>query len=135
MAQHEFILPVPPSANLLWRVFPVKTKNGKVGFRPVPSKAYDAWKREAGPFLPEADKDLYIENPRLGWGFWLWANIDHASDLDNRIKATVDLVAGHCGLSDKWLNEIHVYRTGDVPSLAKPLPKNMGCVYIRTERE
>jgi hypothetical protein len=95
-------LPLPPSTNELYRV----VVKGKLTFR-VRTGKYNKWRKEAGlgdwpgPYPPQARWSLYIDLGRLS----------HVRDIDNCAKAIVDLLAEQCGLSDKWLDYLAVFRS------------------------
>jgi hypothetical protein len=96
-------LPLPPSSNNL---YPTVVR-GKRAFR-VKSGAYKNWIEVAGfgdwpgPYPPRTKWSLYID---LG-------KMPHTRDVDNCAKAVIDLLARRCGLSDKWLDHLSIFRSG-----------------------
>lgn len=100
-------LPVPPSANRIWRVAGMRTtKAGKVAPRVIKSKPYVAWITEAGwalkgqrPGRVSGPYDLTIVLPKV------------RIDPDNAIKATSDLLVRHDIIDDdKLANDLSVKR-------------------------
>ena len=95
-------LPIPPSVNELYRKAAFKGGKG----RTVTPK-YAAWREEAGLRLNLAAWDT----PAPPYGIKIRMNINHNSDIDNRIKPLLDLLVKHGVLTgDQWVNALHVYR-------------------------
>lgn len=92
-------LPLPPSLNTMFRNVP--------GVGRVKTGDYKTWQKRASTALTFAAWDVpakpYIITIRL--------NIDHRSDVDNRVKPVLDLLVRHGVIEgDQWVNELHVYR-------------------------
>jgi len=93
-------LPLPPSLNNAF----VNRQDGKGRYR---SSAYKAWQRAAGDCLSVSAWDI----PSPPYGVTIRLNIDHRSDIDNRVKPVLDLLVKHGVLTgDQWVNSLHVYR-------------------------
>lgn len=117
-------LPLPPSTNALFIEAHGRTK-GK-GQQRIKTLAYKAWLNDAGFLLNVAasragvkldidDKTAERAFP-VNWGIWIRADVDHNSDITNRIKATEDLLVGRkltCG--DQWDDRCTVERDRTVP--------------------
>jgi Holliday junction resolvase RusA-like endonuclease len=92
-------LPLPPSTNNLFINLPGKGR--------VRSGAYKAWERQASASLTFASWDM----PTKPYTVTIRLNMDHRGDIDNRVKAVLDLLVRHGVLEgDQWVNELHVYR-------------------------
>lgn len=93
------LLPLPPSANVLWR---------KVGKKMVISEAYKAWKLSAGW---EAKAQLVGILPIMG-AFAVTIELPPGRvDLDNYVKPLLDLCQSAGAIAnDKHNAEMHVYR-------------------------
>lgn len=92
-------LPLPPSVNAMYRNVP------KVGR--VKTEAYKRWQKEAMASLTFQAWDM-AEPP---YKVTIRLNVDHKSDIDNRVKPILDLLVKHGILTgDQWVNELHVYR-------------------------
>jgi len=95
-------LPIPVSTNALWRSIVV---NGHV--RVVKSKAYQAWLAEAGYCL-NAQKPGMVSSV---FGLRMRVANDCRADLDNMLKATLDLLQIHgIILDDKLAQRITIER-------------------------
>jgi len=93
-------LPLPPSLN---NVF-INRPDGKGRW---PSRDYQRWRREAAQSLTLQSWDM----PDQPYGVTIRVNIDHRSDIDNRVKPVLDLLVKHGVLTgDQWVNALHVYR-------------------------
>ncbi len=91
-------LPLPPSLNNAF----VNSRNGR--YR---SPAYKAWQKAAADHLTLQSWDM----PKPPYGVTIRLNINHQSDVDNRIKPLLDLLVKHGVLTgDQWVNALHVYR-------------------------
>lgn len=117
-------LPLPPSTNALFVEAAGKVKGE--GRQRVKTLAYKSWLRDAGYLLNAAaaragvklDVDEKKEAPAfpVNWGIWIRADLDHHSDITNRIKATEDLLVGRkvtCG--DQWDDRCTVERDRSIP--------------------
>jgi Holliday junction resolvase RusA-like endonuclease len=102
----EVHLPTPPSVNALWRRVPGRKK-------PVISKPYRDWKREAGQWIIAQRRSIQ----HLGGPFSadVYVPTGTRGDLDNRTKAAFDLLQ-ELGViaNDKHLTKLTVQRGGDV---------------------
>ena len=118
-----FDLPLPPSTNALFVEAAGRRRGG--GQQRVKTPAYKQWLTDAGWLLNVAaqragvkldvDKD---EDPAfpVNWGIWIRADLDHNSDITNRIKATEDLlVARRVTCGDQWDDRCTVERDRTVP--------------------
>lgn len=100
-------LPIPPSANNLFATY-----NG----RRIISRAYKAWKKEAGPLLLEQWEQA--QKPTIGqpYAVHIELNVNHQSDIANREKAITDLlvstIPGFPG--DQWVNRMLIERNRDI---------------------
>lgn len=93
-------LPLPPSLNNAF----VNRKDGKGRYR---SSDYKAWQDRAAERLTLQSWDM----PQPPYGVTIRVNIDHRSDIDNRVKPVLDLLVKHGVLTgDQWVNALHVYR-------------------------
>lgn len=95
-------LPMPPSANGLFTEVTIKGKT-----RRITSRAYKAWKAEAGDALLKQWEAA--ERPSIGkpYAIHISLNVNHQSDIFNREKAITDLfVATIPGFPDDcWINQ------------------------------
>ena len=90
---------MPPSANNMF--FNVKGRGRVI------SKDYAAWRVRAAEALTLAAWDM----PAKPYTVIIRLNIDHKSDIDNRVKPVLDLLVKHKVISgDQWVNALHVYR-------------------------
>ena len=96
-------LPLPPSANRLWR---------SGGRKPYIPPEYVAWKREAGWILAAA-RLRHIDGP---FAVDIGVPAKMLGDIDNRVKALLDLFAEH-GVTDNDRNawRITIERRPAVP--------------------
>lgn len=95
-------LPLPPSVNMMF----INARNA-TGRGRFPSPTYKAWKKKAAELLTLQSWDM----PAPPYGVTIRVNINHQSDLDNRIKPLIDLLVKHGILTgDQWVNALHVYR-------------------------
>lgn len=86
----KLLLPFPPTTNSLWRA--VKGRN-------IKSKKYREWQKVAGHALNEQFKGDAIPGPvvlTLRFG----RPNKRRQDLDNRLKAPIDLLAAHGVIDD-----------------------------------
>ena len=98
-------LPLPPSANRLWRV----ARSGK----PYIAPAYAAWKREAGWMLAAA-KVGAVQGP---FDVEIGISARERGDADNRVKATLDLLRDmRVTDDDKHARKVTVERRDAVPT-------------------
>lgn len=99
------ILPLPPSLNNAF----VNAPDGKGRW---PSRDYSRWRKAAGQALTLQAWDM----PSKPYAITIRLNIDHRSDIDNRVKPVLDLLVKHGVLAgDQWVNELHVYRDRSIP--------------------
>jgi Holliday junction resolvase RusA-like endonuclease len=80
----SFTLPMPPSTNSIWRA--VKGRN-------IMSEEYRAWKIEAGQALNAQRPEKH--SGRVHVSIVLCAGDNRRRDLDNRLKAPLDLIKAH----------------------------------------
>lgn len=94
-------LPMPPTTNNLFV---------NAGKRRIVSPEYDAWRWEARQAVADwPDLSQYAAVP---WAATIAVyGLPRGSDLDNRIKATLDLIASLTGLHDDYNDEIAAIRT------------------------
>lgn len=93
-------LPLPPSLNNAFT-------NRSDGQGRRVSKEYARWRREAAQMLTIQRHEM----PEQPYGVTIRVNIDHRSDIDNRVKPVLDLLVKHGVLTgDQWVNALHVYR-------------------------
>lgn len=94
----NILLPIPPSTNNLFA-----TVNG----RRVITRSYNMWRKVAYELL-RLFKEKPLEKP---YGVHIRLNLDHKSDIDNRVKPILDaLVASETICGDQWVNTIRVDR-------------------------
>jgi crossover junction endodeoxyribonuclease RusA len=99
MSEYDFILPVPPSANMYWRVW----RN-----RMVVTEEARAYKQEvalllrgAVPLTGNVSVNLSVYRPRK------------CGDLDNYNKVLFDALQGLAYKNDSQITEIHSFRQDD----------------------
>lgn len=93
-------LPLPPSTNNMF----INARGGKGRFL---SPVYKAWRKSAAKALTLQSWDM----PAPPYGVTIRVNVNHQSDIDNRVKACLDLLVEHKVLTgDQWVNALHVYR-------------------------
>lgn len=111
-------LPAPPSANELFA-------NRMRGGGRVKTSAYRAWLEEAGYHLRIAWANL--GKPEIGtqpMRLTIKAGIGRHRDLSNCCKAVEDLLVAMLPVpDDRWNDEVHLSRTGEVD----------GIVHVRLE--
>lgn len=96
------VLPLPPSVNELF----VEARKGAYRGR-APSPQYARWKDAAGKAL-EAHEWPEVSPP---YAVSISVNINHQGDIDNRIKAVLDLLVKHKVITgDQWINTLFVRR-------------------------
>lgn len=108
-------LPLPPSANVYWRSIIVRGSNGKPKVRVLLSRAGRAFKAKCkllalaqrAPFFPRG-VDVAVRGT-----VYLQ---DRRSDLDNRIKPTLDALASVCYANDRQVAHIDLKRAIDKDS-------------------
>lgn len=94
------VLPLPPSTNNLF----INAKHGKGRFL---SPDYKAWRKSAAEALTLCAWDM----PARPYSVTIRVNINHQSDIDNRVKAVLDLLVERKVIEgDHWINALHVYR-------------------------
>lgn len=92
-------LPVPPSVNAMYRNVP------KVGR--VKTQSYKAWEKLAAQHLTLAACDV----PEAPYDITIRVNVNHQSDIDNRVKPILDFLVKHKVITgDQWVNVLRVYR-------------------------
>lgn len=108
-------LPIPTSVNALF-VEAASRKRGS-GRQRVKTRDYKAWIEAAGwsikPQLAAQGAPIMPDVPTFGkhWALWIRLNVDHASDITNRIKAIEDLlVAWNITVGDQWNDRVTVER-------------------------
>lgn len=117
-------LPLPPSTNALFVEAAGRRKGG--GQQRVKTLAYKTWLHDAGWLLnaaaARAGVKLDIDDKKatrafpVNWGIWIRADVDHNSDITNRIKATEDFfVARKLVCGDQWDDKCTVERDRTVP--------------------
>lgn len=92
-----FSLPLPPSSNNLFPT--VMTASGP---KRIKSKAYKAWIAEAGWMVPPAAKGKVPGHFRATLVF---DRPEHATDLDGRVKAVLDLLKTMSVIKDDSLTD------------------------------
>lgn len=93
-------LPVPPSTNNLF----INARNGRGR---ILSPDYKAWRKVAAKALTMSAWDM----PSRPYDVTIRVNVNHQSDIDNRIKAVLDFLVEHKVIDgDQWVNALHVYR-------------------------
>lgn len=97
-ARVNILLPMPPSTNNLFA-----TVNG----RRVITRPYNMWRKVAYELF-RLFKEKPLEKP---YGVHIRLNLDHKSDIDNRVKPILDaLVASETICGDQWVDTIRVDR-------------------------
>lgn len=96
-----FTLPMPPSANVYWRVF-----NG----RPVVSPEAREYKHKAWGYAKEAGAECLEGDVALELRVF---RARKRGDVDNRIKVLLDSMIGVLYDDDDQVTELHVYRDDD----------------------
>lgn len=92
-------LPLPPSVNSMFRNVP--------GVGRVRTSDYKSWERKASAALTFASWEM----PGRPYTVTLRFNVNHQSDIDNRVKPVLDLLVRHKVIDgDQWVNALHVYR-------------------------
>lgn len=117
-------LPLPPSNNALFVEAAGRVRGS--GRQRVKTPAYKGWLTDAGYLLniaaARAGVKLDVDDKKdarafpVNWGIWIRADVDHQSDITNRIKATEDLLVSRkltCG--DQWDDRCTVERDRTVP--------------------
>lgn len=95
-------LPLPPSANALFRQAAFKGGKGR-----TVSPAYAAWRLEAGEVL----KGQPWPECAAPYAITIAVNIDRKGDIDNRIKPILDLLVKHGVIvGDQWVDALFVRR-------------------------
>ena len=96
-------LPLPPSVNAMYRNVP--------GVGRVKTSDYKAWERKACAALTFASWDM----PGRPYNVTLRFNVNHQSDIDNRVKPVLDLLVKHKVIDgDQWVNALHIYRDRNI---------------------
>ena len=103
----EILLPVPPSANELWR---------PAGKRFIRTKKYEKWLEVAAFHFIELDD--YSLPPKVPYEIRIQAAINRRRDLDNIIKPTLDLLQKVTAISDDRYVD-HVYAWRDTEGILK----------------
>lgn len=105
-ASFEVRLPTPPSVNALWRRVPGRKK-------PVISKPYRDWKRQAGAWVLVQRK--FLRSIKGPFSADVYVPVGTRGDIDNRTKAAFDLLQDLGVIAnDKHLTKLTVQRGGDV---------------------
>ena len=103
--ERTFTLPLPPSVNQL---YPGKVRRHK-------SDAYFAWEVEAAMHLRK--QGLYPAEYKPTTHIWTLEIgcylADRRRDIDNTLKSGIDFIASFFGLSDNYLDDIHIVRHTD----------------------
>lgn len=98
------MLSMPPSVNAAYANVAGKGR--------VKTKAYKSWTFTAGWEL-NASAALLAEVRRVGppYRISLGFSVDRSGDIDNRVKATLDLLVKHEVLDgDQYVDELRIYR-------------------------
>ena len=99
-------IPLPPSANRLWRAVRGRTK-------PTIAPAYAAWKREAGVMLDAARVDAVVG----AFDIAISIPTKMRGDADNRIKPILDLMkTKRLTDDDRNAQTVSISRTSGVPA-------------------
>jgi len=96
-----FKLPMPPSANRLWR-------NRKGQNKPHLNPKYVNWQKEAFHMMPRVNGEnanRWEVDVRF---HWYYVNETSNADLDNRLKPLVDLIKAKSGIDDRFLTRAKV---------------------------
>lgn len=96
-------LPVPPSANVLWR---------NVRGRMVKSRAYRAYSAAAKARWVAAGGAHFPKPQSVMVKLW-WYRARKSGDLDNRIKAALDVLSGIAYTDDSQVVAVYAWRADD----------------------
>lgn len=111
LAEVTVCLPLPPSLWDQYTLIPYISLTGKKTVRKIPTKALTAFKKEAAERLFYAYRLPCAEFPWKGArevGIEALVLLPNwRSDLENRIKAAVDVVAPYLGFNDNRVVELH----------------------------
>jgi len=101
-------LPIPPSVNSMFANVIIRGKQ-----RRVKSKEYTAWKALVAPKL---DRQWKASPPiAKPYGVCIRININHQSDIDNRVKPILDaLVNAQIIVGDQYVNDCRIIRDRSV---------------------
>lgn len=97
-------LPLPPSTNALWR-------SRKASSKPHLSSEYQAWKQEAGWIVQASQVDRISGE----YDVHIFVPKGMPGDIDNRVKAILDLCKEHVTDDDKHCQDQRITRSRDVP--------------------
>ncbi len=100
---HKFTLPIPPTANLIWR-------NSYVTGRTYKNPKYVSWQRAVSlivPKIPTKDKKKWDLDVRF---FFYFVKKTSNMDIDNRLKPLVDLFRDKIEIDDRYLMNISAER-------------------------
>jgi crossover junction endodeoxyribonuclease RusA len=99
-------LPMPPSANRIWR---------NVQGRTLLSKDARAYKEQAGWLVVAAAKAQALritQHSRFSLTLLLWYGNRRRTDISNRVKLLEDTIADALGFDDTRIDVLHVERAG-----------------------
>ncbi len=100
-----FAIPLPPSANTIWR-------NRKGSGKPHLSSDYQAWKQEAGWMIKAAQ----LERIEGRFAMRVFVPADMTGDIDNRLKPILDLAKEYVTDDDKFCDDLRISRSTEVPT-------------------
>lgn len=110
-------LPMPPSANALFtaRRWPARADGKKFSGRGL-TPEYKRWRDGAMIVLHVAWRRAGSPKIVGQWGWEIRLNLDHGSDISNRIKAIEDLLV-KAGIvpGDQWMDDGRVLRDRTIP--------------------
>lgn len=98
-------LPLPPSTNTIWR-------NRKGSGKPHLSSEYQAWRQEAG-WTVQASQ---VERISGEYDIHIFVPKDMPGDIDNRVKAILDLCKEHVTDDDKHCQDQRITRSAAIPA-------------------
>ena len=100
---HKFRLPIPPTANLIWR-------NNYTNGSTYKNPKYTAWQKEAQGIVGQIEHKLAAKWDLDVRFFFYYVNKTSKMDLDNRIKPLVDLFRDCAKIDDRYLMKVSAER-------------------------
>ena len=92
---HKFRLPIPPTANLIWRT---NYRQRKTYMNPI----YKQWLRDCSLIIPRINPNgKKFWDLKLVFGFYFVKKIANM-DVDNRIKPLVDFIKDRIQIDDRF---------------------------------
>jgi len=114
LKEATFELPLPPSENEMYTPISFRKKDGSLGTRFISSRKLRDWQHDAGYIL--LSQGIYHPDwaraSVLGCDAWVYVP-SRRSDVLNRLKATLDLIATVLGFNDNKFETAHVDRRID----------------------